>query len=399
MPIGEFNIEPAELFQVAKHLDKQGYNFQYLDDVPFNGRTINLHGRDLLHFANCSYMGLETHPSLIEASVEAVRKFGTQTSNSRAMVSLPLYKELEGYLRKAFKGHVVVSQTATLGHCSVLPLLISDTDAIILDAYAHNSVRMAAQLCKANGTFTMLSLHNQIENVEYFVKRLRKDGYRNIWYCADGIYSIHGNLCDVKGLYELLDRYDNFYAYLDDAHGTGWCGKNGSGYVIGSFGLHRKVIVTESFSKSMASSGGCIVVPDSNLAEYIRYAGQTLIFSGPIQPAVLGSMIASMKLHLSEQIEPMQEELAGLIRHFRRKSIELELPIVTLDETPIQLLRIGDVDKTYHILDELINKGFYPMTAMYPAISKGDEGIRITITRHLTRQDIDLFLETLKTLV
>jgi 7-keto-8-aminopelargonate synthetase-like enzyme len=394
-----FNIEMNDLYYVAKHLQEQGCAFQYFEDSNFNGRTIFVNNRRLLHFASCSYLGLETHPSLIEASVEAVQRYGTQTPSSRAMLSSPLYHEFETLLNQVFPGYTIVTQTVTLAHCSVLPLLINEKDAIILDAYVHNSVRMASQLCKANGTFTLISRHNNMEHLEYLIKRLRKEGYRNIWYCADGIYSIHGNLCDVKGLTCLLDKYDNFYAYVDDAHGTGWCGKNGSGYVIGKYGLHEKMIVVESFAKSIAASGGGIVVSDRIMAEYIRFTGQTMIFSGPIQPAVLGAAIASIRLHLSKEITTFQEELLERIRHFRNRSRDLGLPIVTDCETPIQLLRIGDVNKTYNVLEKLIGKGYFPMTAMYPAIAKGDEGIRITLTRHLTVSDINSFLEAIKSVM
>ena len=397
--MSNFNIETGELYKTVKFLRDNGCAFQYFDDPCFNGRTIHVNGKELLHFASCSYLGLEKHPALINAAIEAVKKFGTQTPSSRAMLSSPLYRELENLLPLIFPGYAIVTQTVTLAHCSVLPLLIAENDAIILDAYVHNSVRMASQLCRANGTFILVSRHNDMEHVKYLIYRLKKEGYRNIWYCADGIYSIHGNLCDVAGLHKLLNEEENFYAYVDDAHGTGWCGKNGSGYVIGKFGLHDKMIVTESFAKSMVSSGGCIVVPDRIIAEYIGLTGQTMIFSGPIQPAVLGALVACIKLHLTEEILSYQNELLDHIRFFRAKSQELDLPIVTKHETPIQLLRIGGMEKTYQVLKGLIEKGFFPMTAGYPAIAKGDEGIRITITRHLTKSDIEEFLYNVRKLI
>jgi 7-keto-8-aminopelargonate synthetase-like enzyme len=394
--MSSFNIETGELYKTVKFLQDNGCAFQYFEDTGFNGRTIHVNGKELLHFASCSYLGLETHPALINAAIEAVKKFGTQTPSSRAMLSSPLYKELEDLLPLIFPGYAIVTQTVTLAHCSVLPLLIAENDAIILDAYVHNSVRMASQLCRANGTFVLVSRHNDMEHVKYLIYRLKKEGVRNIWYCADGIYSIHGNLCDVAGLHKLLNEEENFYAYVDDAHGTGWCGKNGSGYVIGKFGLHDKMIVTESFAKSMVSSGGCIVVPDRILAEYIGLTGQTMIFSGPIQPAVLGALIACVKIHLSDELNTLQKELLDLIVYFRNRSIELNLPITTLDETPIQLLKIGNSDKLFRILSQMIDKGYFPVTASYPAIAKGEEGIRITITRHLSKNDINNFLECLK---
>lgn len=397
--MSNFNIEASKLYYSAKHLQENGCVFQYFEDPEFDGRTITVDGRKLLHFASCSYLGLEKHPLMIEAAIEAVKKYGTQTPSSRAMFSSPLYKELESYLYQIFPGFQIVTQTVTLAHCSVLPVLIRENDAIILDAYAHNSIRMASQLCKAAGTFVLLSKHNDMKHVKYLIYRLKKEGYKNIWYCADGIYSIHGDFCDVAGLHQLLDNEESFYAYIDDAHGTGWCGKNGSGYVIGNYGLHSKMIVVESFAKSMATSGGGIIVPDKLIADIIRYTGQTMIFSGPIQPSTLGALIACVKLHLSGELPQLQNELVQLIHYFRQRSRELDIPIVTKDDTPIQLLRTGNLELSYRILKKLIEKGFFTMAVGYPAIAEGDEGIRITLTRHLSKDDINNFLETLKSIL
>jgi len=393
--MGQFNIETSPLFETVQFLREQGCVFQYFEDEGFNGRSVIVNGKEALHFASCSYLGLETDQRLIDGSIDAVKKYGTQTPSSRAMFSSPLYAEAEELLKQIFPGHHILTQTVTLAHCSVMPLLMGPDDAIILDAYAHNSIRMASNLCKANGTFTIVSKHNDMEHVKYLIYRLKKEGKKNIWYCADGIYSIHGNLCDVKGLQKLLDEEENFYAYIDDAHGTGWTGKHGAGYVIGEFGLHDKMIVVESFAKSMVSSGGLVIVPDKVIADYIHLTGQTLIFSGPLQPALLGSLIACLKLHLSPEIETYQREIRELIHYFREQSQKMKLPIVTKDISPIQLLRIGDMEKTYYLFSKLIEKGFFAFTAGYPAISHGDEGIRITLTRHLTRDDIYRFLDTI----
>jgi 7-keto-8-aminopelargonate synthetase-like enzyme len=390
-----FNVELSDLFLAAKQLHENGCIFQYIENKKYNGRKVIINSKELLHFASCSYLGLETHPDLIEGAIEATKFYGTQTPSSRAVLSSALYREAENNLKKIFPGYLIVTQTVTLGHFSVLPLMVKENDAIILDAYVHNSIRMASQYCKANGTSVFLSRHNNMEHVKYLIYRLKKDGYKNIWYCADGIYSIHGDLLDVKGLNDLLDHEDNFYAYVDDAHGSGWTGRNGCGYVIGSYGLHPKMIVIVSFAKSFAACGGGLIIPDEELAELVRMTGQTMIFSGPLQPSTLGALIASARLHLSGNIEQYQNELVELILHFRKKSMELNLPVVTRDNTPIQLLRIGDMENTFTALKKLRERGCIATTAAYPAIAQGDEGIRITLTRHLLKSDIDYFLESI----
>ena len=389
-------IEISDWYYSIKNLQENGCVFQYYEDPEYDGRKITINNRELIHFSNCSYLGLEKHPKLIKEAVEAVERYGTQNSMSRAMLSSPLYKTLEDNLGNMFPGYQAVFPTTTLAHCSAMPLLIRENDAIILDAYVHNSVRMASQLCKADGTFVVIAKHNDMEHVKYLTYRLKKDGFRNIWYCADGIYSMHGDFCDVEGLYKLLDIEDNLYAYIDDAHGLGWYGKNGCGYVIGKYGLHEKSMVVVSFAKSMAASGGAIISTDKNLIDYLKLTGQTMIFSGPIQPAVLGALIASVKLHLSNELLNLQNELTDLISHFRNKVKTLDLPLITKDITPIQLLRIGNLENTYKVQKQLISNGFLSTTVGYPAISTGDEGIRISLTRHLSKKDIDNFLECLK---
>lgn len=394
--IEKFNITPGENYYSLKKFKDFGAIFQYFDDESYNGRTVNVNGKDLIHFASCGYLGIEKHPWLVESAMEALNKYGTQTPSSRGILSSPLYKEIEGLLPSMFPGHHIITQTVTLAHCGALPALIDENDAIILDAYAHNSMRMASQICKSRGTFTIISKHNDMENVKYLIYRLRKEGKKNIWYCADGIYSLHGNKCDIKGLFKLLDSEENFYAYVDDAHGTGWYGRNGSGYVISDYGIHEKMIIVASFAKSMSTSGGALIIPDKLLADYLNLSAQTMIFSGPIQPPTLGALIGCIKLHLSDHIISLQNDLMDLINYFRLKSEELKLSFITKDITPIQLIRIGDQEKTSIIVNKLIRRGFLPSAVLYPAISKGDEGVRITITRHHTTSDIDNLLENIK---
>ena len=390
--MNSISTSQEELYLAIKELNQNGFVYQYYTDEVYDGRILTVNGRKLLHFANCSYLGLETHPALKDAAVEAVKKYGTQNSMSRAMVSTPLYKKAEENLSKMFPGNQIIFPTTTLAHCSCIPNLIGPKDAIILDAYVHNSVRMGSQLCKANGTFILLSKHNDFEHIKYLYHRLKKENYEKVWYLADGVYSIHGNFCKAKELKNLLDEEEDFYAYIDDAHGLGWHGNTGQGVVLETIEIHDKLVVAGGFAKSISANGGLVVVKDKLLAEKLKFTGQTMIFSGPLQPAVLGTLVASTELHLSGELSKFQNELLEKINYFRQLAIKLQLPIVTTDISPIQLLRIGNTEQTYYILKRLIENGFFSMTASYPAIEKGDEGIRITITRYLKLDDIKDFV-------
>lgn len=397
--MNQFDIQPNELYHTIKKFQQYGCGSVYFEDKEYDGHTITLQSKTTINFANCSYMGLEKHPSLIESSIKALKNYGTQNSVSRSLLSSPLFTEIETHMQEIFPGYPVVYGSTTLAHYAALPILVGENDAVILDAYVHNSVRTACELCKSRGSFVLISKHNDMENLRYLVKRLKKEGYKKIWYCADGIYSMHGDVCNVKALQQLLDEEENFFAYVDDAHGVGWYGKNGCGYVIGNFGLHSKMIVTGSLSKSFAASGGFLIVPDKTLADYIKLTSHTYIFSIPMAPSVLGAINASLKLHLEPEFEKYQQELVELIHYFKNKCKELSLSVFSSDITPIQLIKIGDYEKILTIQKHLVKNGFYATIAAYPAVSLDDGGIRVSVTRHITHDDIDRLLATMKEII
>ncbi len=391
----ELKMQYQELIEEAAYLQNKGCILQYSEDSEFNGRTLKINGREFLHFANCSYMGLETHPLIKKGVIEATKSQGSLFSISRSLISSSLYLELEELLSKIFPGNIVIAPTTTLAHCSVLPLLIEENDAIVLDSFVHNSVRMASMLCKANGTFVIANKHNDISYLEYLVSRLNKDGYRRIWYCADGIYSMQGDKLPLRALLRLLKKENNLYTYIDDAHGVSWAGLHGCGYVIGSYGLHEKMVVAVTLGKSFAASGAVLIFPNEKWAELVRTLGQTMIFSGPISPPILGAAIASARIHLSADLKFMQNELKELILYFRKKCSENNLPLANTDITPIQIIEVGDACRTTNTVEKLIEKGCFTTSALYPAVARGNEGIRITLTRHLKKEDIDSFIDSM----
>ncbi len=387
--------EKQLLFESTKEAKEKGVAYQYLDDREFSGRNVSINGNDVLNFGNCCYLGLETHPDIKQGAIEATKKYGSLLSNSRGYFSSPLYAELERYLDRIFPGNPVVTTTTTLGHCAVLPVLIEENDVILLDQYVHNSVRMAASLCKANGTQLTVVRHNDMNHLSDVIERKKKSGARNIWYLADGIYSMQGDRLKLGGLVELLNLHDQFYTYIDDAHGMSWMGKNGAGYVMGNGEIHERMIVAVSMCKSFGAFGGIIVFPNADWAERIRLFGQTMLFSAPVSPPILGAAVASAKIHLSGKLESLQNELMDRICYFREKCRQANILIKTEDETPIQFIEIGDNSTVYDMVKKLMERGVYVTIAAYPSMPKKHGGLRINITRHLTFEDIDYLIEQL----
>jgi len=374
----------------------KGVGYFYLEDERFTGRTIRIAGRDILNFGNCSYLGLEIHPDVKQGVIDAAERHGSLLSNSRSYFSSRLYRDLEERLALIFPGFQVVSTTTTLGHCSVLPLMIEAVDAIILDQYAHNSLRMGALLCKANGATLVTCRHNDMNHLLQVFRRQKAKGARNIWYLGDGVYSMQGNKLAIVELLALLNEHEQLFAYIDDAHGMSWTGQKGAGFILGHYGIHPKMIVAVSMCKSFGAFGGVIIFPDAEWADLVRLLGQSLIFSAPIPPPILGAAIASAKIHLSDALPRYQDELLERIIRFRKGCRQKGIPLGTRDDTPIQFIEIGDNRAVYALLEKLMESGIFVTAAIYPAMPKKHGGIRVNITRHLSFEDIDYLVDRIR---
>lgn len=352
----------------------------YNDDKLLSGNTISFRERSLVNFGSCSYLGLEFDHRLKNAAKEAVDKFGTQFSLSRAYVSLSLYEQLEKLFKKIFEATCVIAPTTTLAHLANLPVLIDDKDAVIIDQQVHNSVQMAISTVKARGSYTEVIPHNRLDLIEERVRELVKK-YSKVWYLADGIYSMYGDTCDVDEITRLMNTYENFYCYLDDAHGMSIYGKNGRGYVLNRNLLHDKMIVTTSLAKAFATGGGVTIYPSNETARRVRTCGGPLITSGPLQPANLGAAIASANIHLSSEIVSMQEDLFNKI-HFADKLIsQYQLPVISRKQSAIFFVGAGLPKLGYNLVSRMIKAGQYVNLGIFPAVPLKNTGVRFTITR------------------
>jgi len=364
------------------------------EDEELNGRVVTLHGRKHVNFGSCSYLGLETDLRLKDAACDAVARFGVQFSTSRAYVSAPPYRELEQLLGAIFEAPLVVAPTTTLAHLAALPVLIGKHDAVICDQLVHSSVQTVLPILAAAGATCSLVRHNRIDRLDHAVATLSRRHAR-VWYLADGIYSMHGDSAPMGALRALLDRHERLHLYMDDAHGVSWSGRHGRGHVLGANPIHPRMVVALSMAKSFAASGGVLVFPDQEWARLVRTCGSTLIFSGPLQPPVLGAAIASARVHLSNEIHERQAKLSERIRLFNDLAGEHGLPLATTEATPIRFVKTGEAATTYRVATELMREGFYTNTALYPAVSRGHGGVRITLTVHQTLDDVRGLVEAL----
>jgi 7-keto-8-aminopelargonate synthetase-like enzyme len=363
-------------------------------DEAFDGRTVRLDGRTLINFGSCSYLGLELDPRMREAVIDAVTRYGTQFSSSRGYLSSPQYLELESLLDVMFGGHALVVPTTSLGHLATLPVLVESTDAVLLDHQVHASVQMAANQLRVKGATVELIRHNNMERLEAMIERLAPKHSR-IWYMADGVYSMFADLAPFEDLRALLDRHPQLELYIDDSHGVGWAGKHGRGPALDALAGHPRVIAACSLNKSFAAAGGAIVFPNEELRRKVRTAGGPMLFSGPVQPPLLGAAIQSAKIHLSDELPVLQAALRERIDLFTDLADEFCLPLASRDVTPIRYVPLGLPVVTHDVIHRLFEDGHYVNLGTFPAVPMKHAGVRATLTLHHSLDDVRALVERL----
>lgn len=368
------------------------------EDTQLDGRTVRIRGRRVLNFASCSYLGLELDPRLRQGVVDAVERYGSQFSSSRAYLSAPPYQELEDLLEKMFGSPVLVVPSTTLAHLSALPSLVHERDAVILDHQAHQSVQLAAMLLRTQGTAVEIIRHGALDQLDERVRELATS-HRRVWYMGDGVYSMYGDFAPATALNLLLARHEQLHLYVDDAHGMSWTGQHGRGFAAEHFAGHERVVIAVSLNKSFASAGGALVFADRAQRDRVRKTGLPLIFAGPIQPPMLGAALASARIHLSPEIEILQAELRQRIAFANRTARDLDLPLVRDTEVPIRYVGTCLGQAAIGLVAKLLERGVCVNPAAFPAVGSRRAGTRLTITRHQTEEDIRTALESIAELL
>lgn len=374
---------------------RQGCIHIDVEDQEIDGRSVTIRNTENVNFGSCSYLGLEMDIRLREAAADAAMKYGVSFAQSRAYLNLPYYQELEFLLSQIFQAEVVVTATSSLTHISAIPLLIGKQDAVILDHHVHNSVSTATRLLQAQGIHVETLRHGKLDLLRERYEAL-KQTHEHVWYMVDGVYSMQGDLAPIPELRAMLEELDQFYLYVDDAHGMSWTGKHGCGYAMSHGPIHPKMVVTVSLWKSFGAQGGAIVFPNKEWRNLVRVAGSSLIFSGPIPPMSLAAAVASAKIHLSEEIHEMQRALQSKIQYFNERAAALDLMLLHHNISPVKMIGLGKEDVTMALTSGLIHKGYYVNGVGYPSVPLNQSGLRITITNHVSLEDIDGLLTNMR---
>lgn len=344
-------------------------------------------GSSVMMFGSNSYLGLSDDPRLKEAAIKAIEKYGTSCSGSRFLNgTLDIHEELEEKLaRFVGKDQAVTFSTGFQVNLGVISALGFRGGYILLDDTDHACIIDGSRL---SWSTVYKFKHNDMDALEKKLKACEPDAPKMI--VVDGVYSMLGDLCPLPQICELAEKY-NASVMVDDAHGLGVFGKNGSG-TADYFGLTDKVdLIMGTFSKSFGSLGGFIAGSET-VINYLKHNARSLIFSASMTPAAVAA--ASKALDIMQSEPERIEHLWDITRYAHAKFRENGFDI-NATQSPIIPLMVRDTRKAMQIVTLAYNEGVFITPVIAPAVPEKDVLIRFALMATHTKEHIDIAVEKL----
>lgn len=347
-----------------------------------------MNGKKVLMFGSNSYMGLTNHPKVIEAAVEATRKYGTGLAGSPFLNgTLDIHKELEAKIANYVgKEDAMIYSTGFGVNLGVVSTLTGREDYIILDEQDHASIIEGRRLSFSN---YLKYRHNDMTSLETQLKKCDPDKVKLI--VTDGVFSMEGDVANLPEIVRLAKQY-NATVMVDEAHGIGVFGEGGRG-TCNHFGVTDDVdLIMGTFSKSFASLGGFIAT-DKVITNFLRHHSRSYIFTASITPASTAAASAALDIMLAEP--ERQEHLWKLTNYALENFREMGCEIGHTSTTIIPLF-IRDDYKTFRVTRDLLDEGVFVNPVVSPAVAPHDTLIRYSLMATHTKEQVTRSLEAIE---
>ena len=356
------------------------------------GSEVEVDGKRLVMIGSNDYLGLSHDPRVMEASVQAVYRWGTGPGGSRFLSgNMVLHHALEDRLANFVgKKHAVVHVTGFSTNLGSLGAILTPADTVLCDRESHASIFAGVQATKVR---MKAFAHNDADSADRKIARIYKAGCEGqVFLITEGIFSMSGDVSALPSLVALKDKYPELIIYLDDAHGLGVLGHGGRG-AAAHFGVVPKVdFIMGTFSKSFASIGGFIAADDPNILDFLRHHSRTQIFSAALPAA--NTCAALTCIDILEAEPERVERLREITTRMRKGYREIGLCIPE-SESPIIPILIGSDEKAFIFAQELFDNGIFALPAIYPAVPRGEALIRTAFMSSHEDRQLDYVLEVL----
>jgi len=358
--------------------------------------------REVLNFCSNNYLGLANHPDLIHAAHQALDRYGFGLASVRFICGTQdLHKQLEQRISQFYRTEDTILYSSCFdANGGLFESLLGTEDAIITDALNHASIIDGIRLCKAK---RFIYEHSDMKSLESALKKAREgmdiwDGpgldkepvpARNILIATDGVFSMDGDIADIKSIVELADTYDAL-VMVDDSHATGFLGKSGRGSIEYNDVFGKVDIITSTLGKAMGGATGGFTSGRREMIEILRQKSRPYLFSNTLAPAIAAAGIAAFDL--LEKSDDLRLRLAANTLAFRSEMSRLGFDINegTHPIVPILFRKFeNDAQLSQLMARDLYAEGIFVVGFFFPVVPRGQSRIRVQISAAHTPEDIE----------
>ena len=346
------------------------------------GAEILVNGKKVLNFCANNYLGLSSHPKVLEAAAATLKKRGYGMSSVRFICGTQdIHKELERKLSEFLGTEDTILYAAAFdANGGVFEPLFGEADAIISDELNHASIIDGVRLCKAQ---RFRYKHNDMQDLEAKLKEAA--ACRNRIIVTDGSFSMDGTIARLDLICELADRYDAA-VMIDECHSSGFIGKTGRGTHEYRGVMGRIDIITGTLGKALGGALGGFTSGRKEVIELLRQRSRPYLFSNTLAPAIVGASIAVLDL-LSETTA-LRDQLEKNTRYFRDRMTTAGFDIKPGDH-PIVPIMLYDAVVAQKFASRLLEEGIYVIGFFFPVVAKGQARIRVQLSAAHQQHHLD----------
>lgn len=365
--------------------------------TPQSAQIKTTDGKEVLNFCANNYLGLSSHPRVIEAAKKAIDTHGYGMSSVRFICGTQdIHKTLEQKI-SAFLGmeDTILYAAAFDANGGVFEPLLSAEDAIVSDELNHASIIDGVRLCKA---MRYRYKHNDMADLEKQLADAKQAGARNIMIVTDGAFSMDGTIARLDLICGIAEKYEAL-VMSDESHATGFIGKTGRGVHEYRDVVDRVDIITGTLGKALGGASGGFTSGKKEIIEMLRQRSRPYLFSNTLAPSIVGASIEVFNM-LSETTA-LRDKLEQNTKYFREQMTKAGFDIKPGDH-PIVPIMLYDAPLAQQFAERLLERGIYVIGFFYPVVAKGQARIRVQISagheRHHLEKAIREFTEVGKEL-
>ena len=345
-------------------------------------------GKEVINFCANNYLGLSSHPRVIEAAKKTIDTHGYGMASVRFICGTQdIHKELEAKI-STFLGmeDTILYAAAFDANGGVFEPLLGAEDAIISDALNHASIIDGVRLCKA---MRFRYKHNDRQDLEEKLREARDAGAQDVLIVTDGVFSMDGTIARLDKICDLAEKYEAM-VMSDECHSTGFVGRTGRGAHEFRNVMGRVDIITGTLGKALGGASGGFTSSRKEVVDILRQKSRPYLFSNTLAPSITGASIAVIDM-LSETTE-LRDKLEANTTYFREKMTSAGFDIKP-GEHPIVPIMLYDAALSQKFADALLARGIYVIGFFYPVVPKGEARIRVQISAAHEREHLDKAIE------